>query len=459
MSKVKLPVKKNDEITLICEDLTHEGNGVCKIDGYPLFVPGILPEEEAVIRVVKTNKRFGFGKLIELLNESPNRVEPPCPVYYKCGGCQTQHMSAELQSKMKQTQIEHLLQKTAQLPDVKVNPVIVMDEPWHYRNKIQMPVGEKNGEIITGFYQPRSHRIIDDMDTCMIQHEIGNEILAEIRILANEFGISAYDERKHQGVLRHIIIRTGYQTDEVMVTFVTNTKDLPHSKKLIERLTEKFPQITSIMHNVNPKQTNVIVGSKMNILYGNKYLYDKIGDLTFGISAASFYQVNPEQTKKLYDIALEYADIDENDTVIDAYCGIGTISLFLAQQAKSVYGIEIVKDAVDDANMNAKLNNLTNAEFHLGAAEELMVDWKANGFNPDVIVVDPPRKGCDRALLDAMMEMNPKKIVYVSCNPATLARDLKVLSDQYEVSKVQPVDLFPQTHHIECVIGMQRKDT
>ncbi len=457
MSKTKLPVRKNEEITVLFEDLTHEGNGVCKINGYPVFVPGGLPDEKAVIKVVKTNKRFGFGILVDLLTESEERVIPPCKVYDQCGGCQTQHMSQDLQAEMKQTQIEHLLQKTAQLPDVVVNPVIVMDDPWHYRNKIQMPVGEKNGEVITGFYKARSHEIIDDMDTCLIQHEIGNEILAEIRVLANELGITAYNEREHKGMLRHIIIRTGYETDEVMVTFVTNTKDLPHSNKLIEKLTEKFPQIVSIVHNINLDKTNVIIGKRMKLLYGNKYLYDKIGDLTFGISAGSFYQVNPQQTKELYNIALDYADIDETDTVVDAYCGIGTISLFLAQKAKKVYGIELFDEAVQDAQMNAELNNVTNAEFYQGAAEKVMPEWKANGFHPDVIVVDPPRKGCDQSLLDSMLEMNPKKIVYVSCNPATLARDLKILSEQYNVTKVQPVDLFPQTYHVETVVKLERK--
>lgn len=457
MSKLKLPVRKNEEFTVLFEDLTHEGNGVCKIDGYPVFVPGALPDEKAVIKIVKTNKRFGFGILINLLTTSEERVTPPCKVYDKCGGCQTQHMSQGLQAEMKQNQIEHLLQKTAQLSDVIVNPVIVMDDPWYYRNKIQMPVGEKNGEIITGFYQARSHQIIDDMDTCLIQHEIGNEILAEIRVLANELGITAYNEHEHKGILRHIIIRTGYETDEVMVTFVTNTKDLPHSNKLIEQLTKKFPQIVSIVHNINLQKTNVIVGKKMKLLYGKKYLYDNIGDLTFGISAGSFYQVNPEQTKKLYNIALDYAEIDENDTVVDAYCGIGTISLFLAQKAKKVYGIEIFDEAIQDAKMNAELNNITNAEFYQGAAEKVMPEWKANGFNPDVIVVDPPRKGCDQTLLDAMVEMHPKRIVYVSCNPATLARDLKILKKTYDITKVQPVDLFPQTYHVEVVVKLERK--
>ena len=242
-----------------------------------------------------------------------------------------------------------------------------------------------------------------------------------------------------------------------MVTFVTNTKDLPHSNKIIKRLTEKFPEIVSIVHNVNLEKTNVIIGKKMHLLYGEKYLYDKIDDLTFGISSGSFYQVNPEQAKKLYNIALDYAEIDADDVVVDAYCGIGTISLFLAQQAKQVYGIEIFDEAVQDAKMNAQINKITNAEFFKGAAEELMPKWKANGFNPDVITVDPPRKGCDESLLEAMIEMNPKKIIYVSCNPATLARDLKILAEYYDVKQVQPVDLFPQTYHIETVVQLERK--
>ena len=450
-------VNKNDELEAEVIDLTHEGSGVCKVEDYPIFVPHALPGETIKLKVVKTNKRYGFGKLLEVITASKERVTPPCPVYGKCGGCQLQHMSPGLQSEMKKSQIEHLLQKTAHLPDVLVNEVETMENPWHYRNKVQMPVGEKEGKVITGFYQARSHRIIDDMDNCLIQQEISNDILKEIRRLANDFKIRPYDEKRHIGDLRHIVIRTGYHKDEVMVTFVTKSNQLKMSKQIVKQLTDKFPQITSIQHNVNKKRSNVVLGDQTTVLYGEAYMYDELGDLTFAISQASFYQVNPPQTEKLYHYVLDYAGLTGEETVIDAYCGIGTISLFLAEKAKKVYGIEVIEAAVEDANMNARENKISNAEFRLGLSEEVMLEMKEEGIQPDVIVIDPPRKGADHILLETMLEMNPEKIIYVSCNPATLARDLVTLKEAYELKEVQPVDLFPQTHHIETVVLLSRK--
>ncbi|GIO22824.1 23S rRNA (uracil(1939)-C(5))-methyltransferase RlmD [Oceanobacillus sp. J11TS1] len=451
------PVQKNEQITITIEDLTHEGNGVGKVDGYPLFIPNTLPGEEAVIKVVKANKKFGFGKLLELKTTSPERIEPTCHVH--CGGCQLQHMSYALQLKMKQDQVHNVMKKVAHLEHVPVHPIIGMEEPSHYRNKIQIPVDEKNGELIMGYYQKRSHRIIENQDTCQIHDHATNEVLPFIRQLMNKYGVTAYDETSHRGQLRHIMIRTGHYTNEMMVVFVTRTAKLPGKEQIIEELTNKFPFIRSIVQNINDQRTNVILGKKTNVLWGTAYIHDKIGDLTFAISPKSFYQVNPVQTKILYDKALEYAKIDEDDIVIDAYCGIGTISLFLAQKAKKVYGIEVVPEAIEDAKKNAERNGIDNVEFTVGQAEKVMPVWKQEGLNPDVIVVDPPRKGCDPDFLEAMIAMEPKRIVYVSCNPSTLARDLRILEDGgYETKEVQPVDMFPNTGHVETITWLELAD-
>ncbi|GAA0598451.1 23S rRNA (uracil(1939)-C(5))-methyltransferase RlmD [Virgibacillus siamensis] len=455
MSKQTPPVKKNETITLQFEDLTHEGSGVGKINGYPLFVPRALPGEEGTIKVVKVNKNFGFGKLLELTKESPERIEPVCDI--KCSGCGLQHMSYQLQLEMKQAQVKNTMKKVAHLDHVPVHPIIGMDKPLHYRNKAKIPVGEKNGELITGFYQRRSHRIIENTETCTTHNQVINEVVKTIRKIANKLGIKAYNEVAHEGVLRHIMVRTGQETKDIMVVLVTRTAKLPHQEEIVKALTDKFPHIKSIVQNVNSERKNAIMGDKTKLIWGDEYIYDKIGDITFAISAKSFYQVNPLQTKTLYDKALEYADAGSKDTVVDAYCGIGTISLFLAQQAKKVYGVEVVPEAITDAKKNAKMNGITNAEFYVGEAEKIMPWWKAQGLDPDVIVVDPPRKGCDEELLQAMVEMQPKRIVYVSCNPSTLARDLRILEDGgFKTQEVQPVDMFPQTPHIECVCWLER---
>jgi len=457
MAKHTTPVKKNETITLMIEDLTHEGNGVGKVDGYPLFIPYALPGEEAIVKVVKVKTNFGYGKLLEVKESSDERVEPPCNVFYQCGGCQLQHMSYAMQLKMKENQVKNVMKKIAHLEHVPVHPTLGMEDPWRYRNKVQIPVGEKDGELITGFYRMRSHEIIDDMETCVIQDELNDRTVHAVRRIANRLGIKAYDEKTDRGVLRHIMVRTGRETNETMIVLITRTEKLPHKEEFIRELTETFPHVKSIVHNINNKRTNVILGRKTKVIWGEEYIYDTIGDIRFDISVKSFYQVNPQQTTKLYEKALEYAKIDENDVVIDAYCGIGTISLFLAQKAKKVYGVEVVPEAIEDAKINAKLNGITNTEFVVGEAEKVMPKWKEQGMRPDVIVVDPPRKGCDPDFLHAMIKMEPKRIVYVSCNPSTLARDLRILEGGgYSAKEVQPVDMFPQTSHIEAVCRLER---
>ena len=457
MSTKQTPVNKNQTIELTFEDITHDGNGVGKINGYPIFVTNVLPGEKAKVKVIKVKKNFAVGRRLELIEASPDRVEPPCNVFYKCGGCQLQHMSYDMQLKMKQNQVKSALAKFAHITDTPVEPTLGMEDPWRYRNKVQIPVGEKDSKLITGFYRPRSHDIIDEMERCIVTSEVNDDLVDIVREIANELGIPAYNEETHRGVLRHIMVRSGENTGQTMLVIITRTNKIPKQDEFIQRILEKQPNITSIMHNVNPDRTNVILGKKIKCLWGEAYIYDTIGDVKFAISALSFYQINPKQTKVLYDKALEYANLTGGETVIDAYCGIGSISLFLAQKAKKVYGVEIVPQAIQDAKKNAKLNDMDNTEFIVGQAEEVMPAWKENGLKPDVIVVDPPRKGCDEALLHAMVEMNPKRIVYVSCNPSTFARDLVILTEGgYKLNKVQPVDMFPQTSHVEVVCNIER---
>ncbi|MBS4175603.1 23S rRNA (uracil(1939)-C(5))-methyltransferase RlmD [Bacillus sp. FJAT-49736] len=452
------PVQKNDYIDVTFEDLTHEGNGVAKVDGYPLFVPNCLPGEKAKIKVVKLNKGYGFGRLIELYEKSSDRVEPECPIYKECGGCQLQHLSYSGQLKAKHKQVREVLNRIGKLEDVVVHPVLGMENPWRYRNKAQVPVGEREGGLIAGFFQKRSHDIID-MEACLIQQEKNDIVVQSVKRVCEKYGVKAYNEQTHKGTLRHIMARYGMKTGEIMIVLITRTAELSNKDKIIKEIRSTNLNIKAIVQNINPKRTNVIFGEETKVLWGDEYIYDYIGDIKFAISARSFYQVNPEQTKVLYDQALKYAGLTGEETVIDAYCGIGTISLFLAQKAKKVFGVEIVPEAIEDARRNAELNGLENVEFAVGEAEKVIPKWYQEGVKADALVVDPPRKGCDETLLQTIIEMKPKKVVYVSCNPATLARDLRILEDGgYKTVEVQPVDMFPQTMHVECVSQLVLKE-
>ncbi|MDU0414213.1 23S rRNA (uracil(1939)-C(5))-methyltransferase RlmD [Bacillus paralicheniformis] len=450
--KQKAPVQKNEYYNVVFEDLTHEGSGVAKVDGFPIFVPNALPEEKAQIKVTRVKKGFAFGRLIDLKEESRFRTDAPCPIYKQCGGCQLQHINYEGQLLYKQKQVKDVLERIGKLDlsRITVHPTLGMEDPWNYRNKAQVPVGEREGGLIAGFYQQRSHEIID-MNECLIQQTENDRVVQAIKEICGKYGIKAYNEERHKGWLRHIMVRYGAVTGEMMVVFITRTNDFPHKAKIVEEITAAFPHVKSIVQNINPKKTNVIFGDETTVIWGEEYIYDTIGEIKFAISARSFYQVNPEQTKVLYDKALEYAELNGEETVIDAYCGIGTISLFLAKQAKKVYGVEIVPEAIEDAKRNAELNGIENAEFEVGEAEVVIPKWYEEGIKADTLVVDPPRKGCDEALLRTILEMKPKRVVYVSCNPGTLARDLRVLEDGgYETLEVQPVDMFPHTSHVEC---------
>ncbi|MCJ7840958.1 23S rRNA (uracil(1939)-C(5))-methyltransferase RlmD [Lederbergia sp. NSJ-179] len=458
MGKAQRPVQKNQIIDVTFEDLTHDGNGVAKVEGYPLFIANGLPGEKARVKVTKLNKGYGFGKIMEIYEKSRYRVIPECPIYEECGGCQLQHLSYEGQLMAKEKQVRDCVQRIGKIEDVTIHPVLGMAQPWRYRNKSQVPIGEREGGLIGGFYRQRTHDIID-MKECLIQVEENDHVLKKVKEICGKYGIKPYDEKTHKGLLRHVMARYGKVTGETMIVFITRTSELPNRKKIVAELVEVIPNLKSIVQNVNSKRTNVIFGNETKVLWGSETITDYIGDIQFAISARSFYQVNPEQTKVLYEKALEYADLNGAETVIDAYCGIGTISLFLAQKAKKVYGVEIVPEAIDDAERNAELNGLENVEFAVGEAEVIIPNWYKQGIEADVLVVDPPRKGCDQALLDTIIQMKPKKVVYVSCNPATLARDLRLLEDGgYKTLEVQPVDMFPMTAHVECVALMSRVD-
>ncbi|MCH7323119.1 23S rRNA (uracil(1939)-C(5))-methyltransferase RlmD [Solibacillus sp. MA9] len=449
------PIKKNDRTTVYIEDLTHDGNGVAKIDGYPLFIQGALPGETIEVHVLKTLKNYGFAKIIEILTKSPDRVDAPCDYFAQCGGCQLQHLSYEGQLKWKQSMVENVMKRLGKI-DAPVHPVKGMDEPWHYRNKSQIPFAQsETGEIIAGFYKTKSHSIVN-MERCLIQNGEADTVMADLKRELMVLGVRPYDEASHQGMLRHVVVRKGRATGEVMIVLVTKSKKFPQKEEVIAKIRELVPNVTSIVQNVNDEKTNVIFGNDTFTLWGKDTIEDTIGNVRFEISARSFYQVNPIQTEVLYKQALDYAQLEGNERVIDAYCGIGSISLFLAQKAGHVMGVEIVEQAIEDAKRNAKLNGFTNTYFEAGPAEEVIPRWYQEGKVADVLVVDPPRKGCDEALLNTIIEQKPKRVVYVSCNPATLARDLRILEDGgYKTQEVQPVDMFPHTTHCEAVAWLE----
>lgn len=450
-------IRKSEYYDVYVEDLTHDGKGVAKIDGYPLFIAGVLPGEKAKIQATKLNKGYGFGRLVELQEKSAFRVAPACPIYEECGGCQLQHMKYQGQLLAKEKQVREAMQRIGKLDSVPVHPVFGMDDPWRYRNKAQVPIGEREGGLVGGFYKQRTHEIID-MEACLIQQEEHDVVLQKVKAICSQFGLRAYNEKTHKGTLRHIMVRSGKATGDIMVVLITRTSDIPNRKKLVEAIVDALPEVKSIVQNINTKRTNVIFGEQTNVIWGHEFIYDSIGHIKFAVSARSFYQVNPAQTKVLYEKALEYAQLTGKETVIDAYCGIGTISLFLAQKAKKVYGVEIVPEAIEDAKRNAELNGISNVEFAVGEAERVIPKWYEEGVRADTLVVDPPRKGCDESLLRTIIDMKPEKVVYVSCNPATLARDLRILTDGgYATVQVQPVDMFPHTTHVECVTLLERQ--
>ncbi|HAT4214940.1 23S rRNA (uracil(1939)-C(5))-methyltransferase RlmD [Clostridium perfringens] len=454
-------VEKNKEYIFDIISQGYEGEGIAKIDNkYPIFIEGALKGEKVKVRIVKVNKNFAYGKLMEVLEASEERVNPPCAIYKRCGGCKLQHASYKAQLDFKWDRVKDCVSKIGKLDPSIVKYPLGMENPWRYRNKVQLPIGLINGEVKIGFFAPRSHDIID-MESCLIQDEIGDKVVKLTREWIEKFNIRPYNvdgEYDEKGIVRHIMIRRGFTTNEVMVVLVTNGEKLPHKEEFVDLMVKNIPGIKSVIQNINLKKTNVILGLESKTLWGEDTISDYIGDFRFNISPLSFFQVNPTQTEVLYGKALEYANLTGNEEVFDAYCGTGTITLFLSQKAKKVYGVEIIPQAIDNAWINAKENKVENVEFFVGESEVVIPDLINKGVKADVVVVDPPRKGCDKKLLDAITNINAKKIVYVSCDPSTLGRDLQVLEENgYKTLEVQPVDMFPNTSHVETVALIRRK--
>jgi 23S rRNA (uracil1939-C5)-methyltransferase len=458
MAEVQIPVEKNKDYEIDIDSLGSSGEGVGRIQGFTVFVEGALPKERVLVKIVKVAKSYAYGKLLHIIQRSVQRVEPKCPYFKVCGGCQLQHLSYEGQLEYKTQQVKDALERIGHLENVEVLPTIGMDEPWKYRNKAQFPAGMVSGKPVLGFYMSRSHNLIEIKD-CPIQHDINEKVTALVHKFIQTYNIPVYQEENHKGIIRHVVTRVGFHSNQLMVIIVTNG-ELPRKKELVSILREGLPAVTSIVQNYQTARTNVVLGRKNVTLWGSDYIMDSIGDLKFKISPLSFYQVNPVQTEKLYALAMDFTALTGNEKVIDAYCGIGTISLFLARKAAKVYGVEIIPQAIEDAKENARINGVENAEFLVGESETVIPRLAKLGVKADVVVVDPPRKGCDEKLLETIVDIAPDRMAYVSCNPATLARDLKYMVENgFKVEKVQPVDMFPQGYHVECVIGMQRKDT
>ena len=456
---MEVPVKKNKEYLVEIIDQGFEGEGIAKIEGFTIFIEGAIKGEKCRILIVKVTSSHAFGKLVEILEKSKYRVEPDCATYKRCGGCNLRHIDYEETLNIKQNTVQNLVNKTLN-NKIKVEMTVGMGNPYNYRNKAQYPVGfDKSGEPVMGVYAKRTHEIIP-MRNCMIQNPVSEKIANVVLGFFIKNNIPIYNEKNGEGLLRHIVIKVGIKTHEIMCILVLNKKELKKEKELIKVLIREFPEIKTIVKNYNMKNTNVILGNENEVIYGDGYIYDELGDYTFKISPLSFYQINPIQTEALYNIAIEMADLKKTDTLFDLYCGIGTIGIFASPYVNRVYGIEIVKQAIEDAKENANINNIRNIEFFAGDVEKVFENvLKEHNVKPDVIFVDPPRKGLDKHTIENILNIKPEKIVYISCNPASLVRDLKLLEESYEIKKIQPVDLFPFTSNVECVTVLYAKET
>ena len=453
-----MPVEKNKEYIVEIIDNGFEGEGIAKIDNFTIFIPGAIKGEKIRILIVKVLKSHAFGKILDILEKSDKRQEIDCATYKRCGGCNMRHIKYEETLKMKQNAVQSLVNKTLK-NKIEVQPTIGMEKPLYYRNKAQYPVGiNKNGEPIIGVFANRTHEVIS-IKECLIQNPKSEKIAKDIVQFIKENKITVYNEKTGKGLFRHIVIKIGIQTNQIMCVLVINGTKISKEKELVDFLTQKYTNIKTIVKNVNTKNTNVILGQENINIYGNGYIEDKLGEYTFKISPLSFYQVNPIQAEKLYNIGIEGAKITKKDTVFDLYCGIGTISLFMAKYAKKVYGVEIVEQAIEDAKQNAKINNISNVEFIAGDTE-IILDDLINNKNviPDVVMLDPPRRGLDNNSINNILKIRPDRLVYISCNPATLVRDLARFEEKYYIKQIQPVDLFCFTGHVDCVTVLELKN-
>ena len=448
-------IQKNQEYIVEIVDNGYEGEGIAKIDNFTIFVPGAIKGEKVKILIVKVLSSHAFGKIKEIINKSDFRQESDCSTYKRCGGCNLRHIKYNQTLKIKQNAVQSLVNKTLR-NKIEVQETVGMENPFHYRNKAQYPFGvNKEGEPVIGVFANRTHEVIP-IENCLIQNPQSEEIAKYILNFIKENKISIYNEKTGRGLFRHVVIKVGIKTGQIMCILVLNGKNIPNEKQLVDELIKRFQSIESIVKNINMKNTNVILGQENINIYGNGYIEDKLGEYTFKISPLSFYQVNPIQAEKLYNLGVKMAQISREDTVFDLYCGIGTISLFMANYAKKVYGIEIVKEAIDAANENAKINHVNNIEFYAGDVEIVLDDLINNrGITADIVMFDPPRKGLDRNTINNILKIKPKKIVYISCNPATLIRDLALFEEQYEIKTIVPVDMFPWTSHVECVAVLE----
>lgn len=433
--------------------LTHEAAGVGRVEGRVVFVPETIPGDRVKIRLVHLKERLGYGELVEILQASADRRPQSCPHATECGGCQLQHMDYDAQLRWKRQQVVDAMERIGKL-DVEVLPTLGMQRPYHYRNKAQLPLGKRQGELVIGFFQKGSHDIVD-LQTCEIQHPLITKLALAVKRQVQDLNIEPYDEKNHTGVLRHAVIRVSFFEEKLMLILVTRTSDLPAKDELIERLTKDVPELVSVAHNVNPSVTNVILGRETKVIWGEPYLIDTIGHLNYAVSPGSFFQVNPIQTKVLYDLVRERMQLKGTETVVDLYCGAGTIGLYLASEVKEVIGVETFAAAVEDARYNARLNDVSGATFHVGRAEDVLPQLIRKHKKIDGAILDPPRKGCELSLLETLVTSKIPRICYVSCNPSTLARDLSYFGENgYAIGSVQPVDMFPWTRHVECVVLM-----
>ena len=450
-----VPVKAGAEYIVNISSLGSSGEGVGRVSDFTVFVNGALPGEEVKAKITEVKKTYAIGKLMEVVKASPERIKPACPIYAECGGCQLQHISYEGQMQVKRQQVKDAMERIGHQKDLTVLPVLGAENPWHYRNKVAFPVGKEKGKTIIGCFAQGTHKIID-ASNCLIQDELNNDAINAVKEIIDKLGIPAYNEDTHTGVMRHVVARTGMK-GQLMVVLVTATQELKRKKEIIKMLRSRLPQMVSLQQNIQTYRNNVILGRETKLLWGRPTIKAKLGKFAFNVSARSFFQVNTRQAEVLYDTALEYAQLTGKETVIDAYCGTGTISLYLAQKARKVYGVEIVSPAIKDAEKNARENNVRNAEFIVGDCTKVMPRLYKQGVRPDVVVVDPPRAGCTEAVLQTFASMQPKRIVYVSCNPATLARDIEIMAKLgYKAKKVQPVDMFSHSSHVESVALINR---
>lgn len=441
----------------VCRDLTNEGKGIVDYKGATVFVPNLLVGEKASIELVNKVSNIFYGRVVKLIEKSKDRVNPLCPYYKDCGGCNLQHINYPKQLEFKKQQVINAYKKVAGM-NVNALDTIGMDEPYKYRNKVQLPVSSYKRKTILGFYKENTHDVVA-LDSCLLQDDVSNTIMNKVKDLLNAMHIEAYNEDTRKGYIRHILIKRGFVSNETMLVLVTNTDSFPGRGQLVDRIKKEMPYINTIVQNINSRKTTVILSNKEKVLYGKGYIIDELMGLKFKISAQSFYQINHEQTEKLYSKAIEMAKLNKNDVVLDAYCGVGTIGMSLAKHVKEVIGVEIVEDAIKDAKENARLNNLKNVKYYCDDASEFMKKMVKDKYKPDVVFVDPPRAGCDKKFLESLVYLKPKKIVYISCNVATQARDVKFLREKgYKYSDVQPVDMFPNTYHVESIVVLCLKD-